>query len=191
MKLAFPSALLLLLISKGNAWSFGLTPYGLSRQLLWQDPVDLIEANRALIDRAFGNLDVSSPRWEMVNDPNTFKLTLDVPGVKPEDVNVTIEDKNRVVEIKGSRKVTKDGYQSSMEFHKAFTVDPSVDLEHFTASLEDGVLVITAPKDSEKTEETTRKIPVLKNEVNGDLKIGASKPNAQHAGETADLDKKK
>merc|ERR1711982_309939 len=44
---------------------------------------------------------------------------------------------------------------------KTFSLDQTVDVDKFTASLKNGVLTVAAPKDLEKLEENVRRIPVL------------------------------
>merc|ERR1712107_359969 len=43
---------------------------------------------------------------------------------------------------------------------KTFSLDPSVDVDKFKASLNNGVLVVSAPKDFSKLEENVRRIPI-------------------------------
>jgi len=74
----------------------------------------------------------------------------DVPGVKPEDLEVTLE--NRLLTIKGTRKF--DGKQDEQvmlgraygSFHRAFTLPDYVDDTNLAANLADGVLTIRIPK---------------------------------------------
>merc|ERR1712137_1082307 len=49
---------------------------------------------------------------------------------------------------------------SSYKFKKSFTLDPSVMVEKMTANLENGVLLVSAPKSVKKTEEEIKRIPV-------------------------------
>mmetsp|Transcript_16564 Transcript_16564/g.18893 ORF Transcript_16564/g.18893 Transcript_16564/m.18893 type:complete len:107 (-) Transcript_16564:113-433(-) len=45
-------------------------------------------------------------------------------------------------------------------FSKSFSLDPTVDVDKFTASLKNGVLSVSAPKDLAKLEENVRRIPI-------------------------------
>merc|ERR1712146_511863 len=47
------------------------------------------------------------------------------------------------------------------KFSKTFSLDQTVDVEKFTASLKNGVLTVSAPKDLAKLEENVRRIPVM------------------------------
>ena len=74
----------------------------------------------------------------------------DVPGVRAEDLDVTLE--NHVLTIKGSRKFeSKENEQVMLGrayggFSKAFTLPDSLDEENLSANLADGVLTIRIPK---------------------------------------------
>merc|ERR1712154_101929 len=47
------------------------------------------------------------------------------------------------------------------KFSQSFSLDPAVDLENLSATLNDGVLIVSAPKDMTRIEENVRKIPIL------------------------------
>lgn len=74
----------------------------------------------------------------------------DVPGVKKEDLEVTLE--NHVLTIKGTRKF--DGKEDERvmlgraygAFHRAYTLPDSLDEENLSAHLADGVLTLRIPK---------------------------------------------
>merc|ERR1712232_623128 len=101
-----------------------------------------------------------SPRYEIVDNEEKFQVSIDVPGVKMEDIHVSLED-NAILQIKGSRAVGGDGnYSYTSQFSQSFSVDPTIDVEKFSASLNNGVLVISAPKDLKKIEDNIRKIPI-------------------------------
>lgn len=78
-----------------------------------------------------------------------------LPGVKPEDVDVTIADD--VVTVRGSyeeQKETKDaGYMhkelSRGSFSRSFALPTAVKAEAATASFKDGLLTLTLPKTEE------------------------------------------
>jgi HSP20 family protein len=74
----------------------------------------------------------------------------DVPGVKQDDLDVTLE--NQVLTIKGARKyVNEQNEQVVLEraygaFQRAFTLPEHLDASRLEASLADGVLTIRIPK---------------------------------------------
>ena len=81
---------------------------------------------------------------------NEVVFICDVPGVKQEDLEVTLE--NHVLTIKGTRKF--DGKENERvmlgraygAFHRAYTLPDSLDEENLSAHLADGVLTVRIPK---------------------------------------------
>merc|ERR1712124_241605 len=85
-------------------------------------------------------------------------MGVDVPGVKEEDLNIKLDDGKLTVE--GQRMATSETSRFTSKFSKSFSLDKTVDVDKFTASLNNGVLVVSAPKDLEKLEENVRRIPI-------------------------------
>jgi HSP20 family protein len=90
------------------------------------------------------------PSVDVRASENEFVFVCDVPGVKREDIEVSLE--NRVLTIKGSRKFDgRENEQVVLEraygsFNRAFTLPDSVDEASLTANLADGVLTVRIPK---------------------------------------------
>ena len=113
-----------------------------------------------LAQRLFDLADFGRSRqfYEIVDDKEKFQVAVDVPGVKMEDIDVSLKD--GYITISGERVVTSENSKSASKFSHTFSVDPAVDVEHFTATLNNGVLVVSAPKDLKKLENGVRKIPI-------------------------------
>ena len=106
------------------------------------------------------NLIHSSPRYEISENSKQFRLAVDVPGVKAQDINVGLENDGRVLHLSGNRKVEKntdkEKYFEEYKFDKRFTLGKDLDTDKLTAHLNDGVLVLTAPKkEKEEPKKTT------------------------------------
>jgi len=144
-----------------DAWSFGLTPYGRS---LVESPSQMLRRQQDLMNRVFGEpfFTESYPQYEVSQDDEKFEVAIDVPGVKAEDVNVSLENDGKVLAISGQRTDKGENYVGSTSFSQRFSLDRSIDAEKFSASLKNGVLVVTAPRDLKRIEASTRKIPVMK-----------------------------
>lgn len=105
-----------------------------------------------------------APQVEVLQEPNAVVLRADLPGLKPDDVNVSVD--NDVLTISGERKQEqreeREGYfrseRSYGTFHRAFTLPDAADEDKISASFKDGVLEITIPLAAEK--ERGRKIKV-------------------------------
>ena len=90
-----------------------------------------------------------SPGYHVVDDEQQFKLEIDVPGVKLNDIKIELKEHGRVLHVNGGRTVQTDNEFSTINFSKAFTLGPNIDSSNLTASLQNGVLTITTPKRSE------------------------------------------
>merc|ERR1712207_85279 len=84
--------------------------------------------------------------------------TMDVPGVKEEDIDIKLDDGQLTVQ--GQRTIGSESSRFSSKFFRSFSLDPTVDVDNFTATLKNGVLTVSAPKDLSKLEENVRKIPI-------------------------------
>jgi len=81
---------------------------------------------------------------------NEFKVHLDVPGVDPDSIELTVE--KDVLTVRASRSwLPAEGDQIQVteraqgEFSRQLFLGESLDREHITATCEDGVLTITIP----------------------------------------------
>jgi len=161
MKLTFPALTALAIPVASDAWTLG------PRMRLWGpslldtamiSPSQLIRQQQELMDRSFS---YTSPRYEITDNDDSIKISLDVPGVNADDISVTLEEDGQVLSISGHRELEKEGYSYSSKFSQSFSLDPSVELDKFKADLDKGVLVITAPKDKKQLEQKVRKIPIM------------------------------
>ena len=96
-----------------------------------------------------------SPSVDIYENKDNIVLEAELPGMKSEDVNISIE--NNVLTISGERKFEKKddsdnfhrverGYGS---FTRSFTLPPSVSSENATAEFENGILHLTLAKREE------------------------------------------
>jgi HSP20 family molecular chaperone IbpA len=99
----------------------------------------------------------SSPCFEIHEDDTKFQLSVEVPGVKVEDMTVQVEQNGRVLRLSGGRKIKKGDEVTETHFEKSFRLHRNIDASKITANLADGILIVTAPK-GEAT--TTVNIPV-------------------------------
>merc|ERR1711933_221634 len=99
-----------------------------------------------------------SNRYHLIDNDEQFQVTMDVPGVNEENIDTKLDDGQLTVE--GQRTVGSESSRFSSKFFRSFTLDASVDVDNFTATLKSGVLTISAPKDLSKLEENVRRIPI-------------------------------
>mmetsp|Transcript_18910 Transcript_18910/g.26572 ORF Transcript_18910/g.26572 Transcript_18910/m.26572 type:complete len:147 (+) Transcript_18910:2-442(+) len=94
-----------------------------------------------------------------------------------EDIDVSIDD--GYLTVKGQR------FAPDTKFSKTYSLDPAVIVDKFSASLDSGVLVVTAPKDMKQLEENIRKIPITSapSIEDDEMEIGAESPAADATAE--------
>lgn len=130
-------------------------PLALRRRDTWDA---LFAQQQAMMDRFFdestGEL-LHSPAYRIKDDDKHFQVSLDVPGMTTKDIEVEVNDDD-VLTMKGSRNTD----HSSYNFRQSFSLGATVVADQVTASLKDGVLTITAPKDPSKVKASVKKIPI-------------------------------
>lgn len=116
-------------------------------------PAPFLEGLRYAMERlADGPL---APALDLYTTPETVVAKVALPGVKPENVDVTVGDE--LVTISGSAKVASDtsnaGYVHKElthgTFSRSFWLPTAVNAEGATASFRDGLLTLTLPKTEE------------------------------------------
>ena len=102
---------------------------------------------------AFGtatNSKTFEPAIDVQTSEREIVFLCDVPGVKQEDLEITLDD--HVLTIKGTRKFEGNEKVQVMlgraygAFSRAFTLPDALDEENLAANLADGVLTIRIPK---------------------------------------------
>lgn len=91
------------------------------------------------------------PPLNLSNDEDAIYVRAEIPGVKLEDVELTLTDKTLV--IKGERKVP-EGKLFRQErpvgvFHRVVNIGMPVDRDNVTATMADGILTVVLPKAEE------------------------------------------
>ncbi len=93
-----------------------------------------------------------TPAVDIREEDDRFVIHADVPGVDPEDIDVTME--NGVLTIKGERKTEseeeREGYKrverSRGAFYRRFSLPDTADSDKINAKSKNGVLEIVIPK---------------------------------------------
>ena len=172
-----------------HAWNMGGPSY-----LFFPSASTMMQRQRSLSNQLLRETQFASPRYELIDNNEKFQLSVDVPGVKMEDIDVSLED--GYLTVSGQRMSSSDNSRYSSKFSQTFSLDAAVDVDKFTASLSDGVLVVAAPKDMKRIEANITKIPIMQGKpeetvqdaVNVETASLASDSDEDGAVETVDLD---
>jgi HSP20 family protein len=93
-----------------------------------------------------------APAVDIKEEDTRFLIEADIPGVKPEDIEITMED--GVLTLRGKRenlsRTEKDGYRRvervTGRFYRRFTLPDTADAEAIEAKSNNGVLEVSIPK---------------------------------------------
>ena len=144
----------------GNGGSSVRDPFAIARELLSWDPFFRLEWPGRGVAQAAASY---TPAFNVVEKPDGYYITADLPGVREEDVDVTVQDNHLI--ISGSRKSEerKEGENYFVyerrhgNFSRAFSLPETADGESVEASLASGVLEVKiAKRESAKP----RKVPL-------------------------------
>jgi len=117
------------------------------------------EVNR-LFDFSFPSRDTGlfsgwSPALDLYDQKDDFVVTVELPGMKKEDIAISLHD--GVLTVTGERKHEFEGEEGKTfrseryfgKFQRSVTLPARVDASKVTASYKDGILSITLPKAEE------------------------------------------
>lgn len=123
-------------------------------------PVSLIDQLQREMASVFNPPSVESnfgseewtPAVDIAESAESYQIHADLPGVKPEDIEVTAE--SGVLTIKGQRQAKSeqdnDHYKRierfTGTFMRRFTLPETADIEYIKANTRDGVLELVIPK---------------------------------------------
>lgn len=96
-----------------------------------------------------------TPAVDIVEEKDRYVLRADVPGVKPEDIDVNME--NGVLTVSGERHDEKTEETQEMrrvervsgKFYRRFTLPDTADAEEISARSSNGILEVIIPKQPE------------------------------------------
>jgi HSP20 family protein len=95
------------------------------------------------------------PAVNILEQPGAMVISADLPGLKAEDVEVTVED--GILSIRGERKLEETSEGESYHrveriygvFERTFTLPNSVDVDKIEAHFSNGEMTLTLPKREE------------------------------------------
>ena len=92
------------------------------------------------------------PATDIFEDNDGLKIAVELPGLKPEDVKVTVE--NQTLTIRGEKKQIAEEKTTRVHryertygsFERSFTLPSFVDSDKVAAKFDNGVLTVALPK---------------------------------------------
>ncbi|XP_031495489.1 22.0 kDa class IV heat shock protein-like [Nymphaea colorata] len=144
------------------------------------DPFKILEHSPITISKSL-DMTLTLARADWMETSHAHLITLDVPGVKKEDIQIEVEE-GRVLRISGERKEEEKeaegdkwhrGERPVGKFWRQFRLPFNANLDAVKAHLENGVLKVTIPKLTEGKGRQPKVIDIVENPSAGD--ISASK----------------
>jgi HSP20 family protein len=108
------------------------------------------------ISRSGGSTQAFVPRVDVVEEEKAYEVHLAVPGMNKEDFKIELNES--VLTISGERKLSKEKKESNFrnietqygQFKRTFSLPENVDGQKIQAQYENGILIVTLPKDEKK-----------------------------------------
>lgn len=95
------------------------------------------------------------PRMDLRTTKDGLEITVELPGIKAEDVRIDVEDDMLTVSGEKKSEVDQDegGYRACERAYgasrRSVTLPSSIDADKLKASMKDGVLTLSAPRSGE------------------------------------------
>lgn len=108
-----------------------------------------------------------SPKIELQEKDKGYVVCAEVPGIKENDINVTLQDNNLILEgeRKSESKTEEEGFYRSEfsygSFYRSIPLENEVNPDSVKASYKDGILTIEMNK-VKPSSHKSKKIPIMK-----------------------------
>jgi HSP20 family protein len=105
--------------------------------------------------QASGRTSAWAPALDISERKDAYLVTVELPGLKPEDLDITMED--GLLTIQGERQFTSESSEQQFHrverrygaFRRSITLPAQVQADHIEATFDNGVLQIVVPKAEE------------------------------------------
>jgi HSP20 family protein len=137
------------------------------------DPFGELSELRSRFDRVFDDLldgrDRGERAWtpaiDVVREDGYLVIRADIPGIKPEEVKIEVEDD--VLTVSGEHRESKEEKEENYvrrerrygSFRRSMTLPTDVDAKKIEAKTRDGVVEVTIPLPEEAKKETVEITP--------------------------------
>ncbi|HUA48787.1 MAG TPA: Hsp20/alpha crystallin family protein [Solirubrobacteraceae bacterium] len=134
------------------------------------DPFSELGELRSRFDRLFdewldGHERAWTPAIDVVREDDHLVLRADLPGIKPEEVKIEVEDD--ILTVSGEHRESKEEKDENYvrrerrygSFSRSMALPEGVDAKRITATTHDGVIELTIPLPKEAKKEPVKVIP--------------------------------
>ena len=133
------------------------------------DPFAELNELRTRFDRMFDQFDERERSWtpaiDVVRDDGHLVVRADIPGIKPEEVKIEVEDD--ILTVSGEHTESKEQKDKNYvrrerrygSFSRSMALPAGVDANEIKAQTHDGVVEVTIPLPKEAKKETVRITP--------------------------------
>lgn len=114
----------------------------------------------SIFEKANNEENIYSVRSDISEDEKMLYITLELPGVSKEDINISM-DKDRTLTIKGEKKRSEEFANRNIirnesihgKFSRSFILSNDLDDSNINAKFENGILNISIPKKQKEEKE--------------------------------------
>ena len=140
-----------------------------NKNLVFDNPLfdnffnDLMNSNFSEIQKAAPT--VNRPAANVIENNDSFRIELAVPGLSKKDININVEkdllkvSAKKETEQKEGEKFTRKEFAYN-EFSRTFRLPETIDLTNIKAAFKNGILIITLAKKEEAKELPPRAIEI-------------------------------
>ena len=127
---------------------------GITRWTPWTELAGVHRDLDSLFNRVFGDtvrsqsVDAFTPAAELRRDGDTWKVTLALPGISPDNVDIAVV--GRTLRVRGERMAEEKAEPVMSEitygrFEREFTLPEEIDAQHVQATYRHGMLELVLP----------------------------------------------
>lgn len=133
-----------------------------------RNPFELLDRQMEWISKnnPLQQLNLTQFQFDLVDTGEELMVTVDIPGFGPEDIELTIENDEKTLNISGERETMHDENEENIiwQGHRSQSIQKTIPLpvkvkrDEATANFKNGVVTIVLPK--QETEETNNSVTI-------------------------------
>jgi len=105
-----------------------------------------------------GKTTKTTKRTNVTEDDESYQIEVAIPGLSKEDIDIKVKDSIISISHEKENDIDDEGFFFTDSFNKEYTLPDDVNIKTISAKVENGVLLVTIPKDKKKTNERVIKI---------------------------------